>query len=345
MDGIDAAVVETDGRDQIRYGPVWSLTYPPETQTLLRDARGWMPQPDAEIAVIEWHGPRLRQKFAPRVDLIGFHGQTVAHDPRGGRTRQLGDGQALARAWGVPVVWDFRSADMAAGGEGAPLAPFFHFHALRAAGLRGRVAVVNIGGVGNVTWADLDAERAEVPGAILGFDTGPGNALLDDMLRARGIADFDRDGMYSIKGQVDRDLVDTALGDEYFNRPAPKSLDRDAFAGIGAGLDDLAAPDAAATLVEITAASIARAGTLFPEPVSQWLITGGGRRNPTIMARLKALIAAPVMPIDQIGLNGDMLEAQTFAWLAVRNRAGLPLSAPGTTGCRRPVTGGRYSAP
>ena len=345
MDGVDAAIVETDGADVIRFGATDALAYPAEMQALLRAARGWDPCPEAEAAILEWHGPRLRARIPDVPDLIGFHGQTLAHDPAAGRTRQIGDGAELAAFWQAPVIWDFRSADMAAGGEGAPLAPFFHFHALRARGLSGRVAVVNIGGVGNVTWADLDQTRAEDTGALLAFDTGPGNAPLDDLIRARGAGMMDLDGAVSGAGHANGAIVKKALGHGYFQRPAPKSLDRDAFADLAAAVADLSTADAAATLAEITAASIAAAQRHFPAPVAHWLITGGGRHNPTLMARLASCLPAPVAPIEAIGLDGDMLEAQAFAWLAVRAFRGLPLSAPGTTGVATPVTGGRLSRP
>lgn len=340
MDGVDAAVLETDGVDAIRFGPSQVVRYPDAVRETLLAARGWVPAPEAGRLVEAWHGPARLGPFGA-LDLIGFHGQTLAHDPARGRSRQLGRGDLLARAWGVPVAWDMRAHDLRMGGQGAPLAPFFQFHALRAQGVRGKVAVLNLGGVGNVTWADLDAVRAEAPGALLAFDTGPGNALMDDLMRAQTGASCDAEGARAAQGQVDLQWLARMMAHRFFQSPPPKSLDRDAWEMPCGG----ALEDRLASLAAFTIASVAAARRWFPAPALRWLVTGGGRHNRHVMAGLAVQLEAPVAPIEAVGLDGDLLEAQAFAWLAVRVLRGLPLSAPGTTGVARPVSGGRLSRP
>jgi anhydro-N-acetylmuramic acid kinase len=240
----------------------------------------------------------------------------------------------------LPVAYDFRSADVAAGGEGAPLAPVYH--AALARGLPRPMAmplaVLNIGGVANVTWIGDD------PDALLAFDTGPGNGPLDDWVTRHTDQAFDRDAALALSGRVNQAVLGFLMGHAYFARPAPKSLDRLDFsrALAASGLAALAPADGAATLVAFTAASIAapvRLG-LFPAPPRRWLVTGGGRRNPAIMAALRAELAAPVDPVESVGWDGDALEAQCFGFLAARVAAGQPLSFPGTTGVKAPAPGG-----
>lgn len=345
MDGVDAAIVTTNGLEDIEFGPVGSLDYPSEVRAALLDARGWSPAPQVERLIEDWHGPSRFENHAFRPELIGFHGQTLAHDPDAGRTLQAGDGARLARAWGVPVVWDFRTPDMQAGGQGAPLAPLFHFYALKSRGATGPAAILNLGGVGNVTWCDLDCETPTAPDAILAFDTGPANALMDDVMRQRLGQGYDKDGALAARGAVNPAMVAQALADPFFGAAAPKSLDRDHF---GVLLDVVAVldpQDALATLNAITCATVAAARPHFPKPATTWYVTGGGRRNATLMQGLRQALNAPVRDIDDIGLNGDMLEAQAFAWLAVRVQQGLPTSLPSTTGCATPTSGGKISHP
>ncbi len=340
-DGIDAALVETDGRDFVRCGSALSRDYPRDFRQRLRAALGDAAAGEVLAAELtDRHAEAVRALIAKAgiaaIDLavVGFHGQTILHEPDKHRTLQIGDGARLARAIGIDVVNDFRSADMAAGGEGAPLAPLFH-RAL-AIGLEKPLAVLNLGGVGNATWIGEDRDGAM---RLLAFDTGPGNALIDDWAMLHTGEPVDRDGRLAGVGQVNASLLGRLLVHPYFARPAPKSLDRDAFdAAILAGL---APADGAATLVAFTAATVARGAQLFPEPVKQWLVTGGGRQNPAIMAELRRRLDRPIMPVEAVGWNGDQLEAQAFAYLAVRALKGLPLSLPETTGVRRPTPGGR----
>ncbi len=347
MDGVDAAVVETDGETIAGFGPSAFRPYDAADRAALRAALGRWPGEagldDVEALV------RAAQAAAvagfDAIDVVGFHGQTLAHEPRGRGTHQIGRGDRLARETGVPVVWDFRSADVASGGEGAPLVPFFHFALARRIGATAPAAFLNIGGVANVTWVDPRAPAPEAAGALVAFDTGPGNALIDDFLALRRGMAFDAEGATAAAGRVDATVLDGLAEHAYLKRPPPKSLDRQDFHGFLDRVAPLATEDGAATLAALTAACVAEATRHFPEPPTRWLVCGGGRKNRTLMAMLAARTNAPVAPVEADGLDGDMLEAQAFGFLAVRVLRGLPTSAPATTGARLPVSGGRISRP
>ncbi len=347
MDGVDAAVLETDGEAIAGFGPSGFRAYAPEERAMLRASLGRWPG-DAGLAEVE-AGVRAAHAAAAvgfeDIDLVGFHGQTLAHEPRGRGTHQLGRGDLLARDVGVPVVWDFRTADVASGGEGAPLVPFFHFACARWIGAEAPVAFLNLGGVGNVTWVDPRAAGPEAAGALVAFDTGPGNALIDDFLGQRLGRDFDADGAVAAAGRVDEAVLAGLAAHPYLVRTPPKSLDRQDFHSFLDRVAGLSTEDGAATLAALTVACVAAAARHFPEPVTRWLVCGGGRRNRTVMAMLAARSNVPVEAVEAVGLDGDMLEAQAFAYLAVRVLRGLPTSAPGTTGVRLPVSGGRISRP
>ncbi|MFV0245167.1 MAG: anhydro-N-acetylmuramic acid kinase [Qingshengfaniella sp.] len=346
LDGVDAAVLMTDGVTITDFGPGAYRPYDAGEQTILRAGLGaWPGDPgvaEAEAVVQQAHEAVLRGIEA---DLIGFHGQTLAHDPVGRGTHQCGDGAALARVLGRPVVWDFRTADVAAGGQGAPLAPVYHWALARWAGLKGPVAFLNLGGVGNLTWLDPGAGDPFGPGAMLAFDTGPANAPINDLCQARLGRGQDTDGALALAGIARPEHLAAFLADPYFAAPPPKSLDRDAFAGLADAVADLGDADAAATLVEALALSVSQGLALCPVAPARVLVTGGGRRNPAIMARLVALLPCPVEPVEAHGMDGDLLEAQAFAYLAVRAVRGLPITGPGTTGVAGPLTGGRLSRP
>jgi anhydro-N-acetylmuramic acid kinase len=289
----------------------------------------------AEARLTEYHVRAVAALGQP-ADIIGFHGQTILHQPDQRRTWQIGDAHELGWRTGIMVASDFRSADVMAGGQGAPLAPLYH--AALARNLEKPIAVLNIGGVANVTWIGEHDQ-------LIAFDTGPGNGPLDDWItRHVGLA-FDRDGAVARTGQVDQPTLDRLLAHPYFAKPPPKSLDRLDFAASlkASGIDALSAADGAATLVAFTAAAVGIAP--LPAPPRHWWVTGGGRRNPAIMAALRARLAAPVDPVETLRWDGDALEAQCFGFLAVRTRFGLPISFPGTTGAVRPLTGGRMTTP
>jgi len=271
---------------------------------------------------------------AQDVDLIGFHGHTILHRPAAGITRQLGDGGLLARTVGIPVVSQFRSADVAAGGQGAPLAPLYH--AALAADLPKPLAILNLGGVGNVTWIGAD-------GDLQAFDTGPGNALIDDWMLRKAGQPFDADGASAARGQPDAACVRALLSAPYFDRPPPKSVDREDFQM--PDLDGASLEDGAASLSAATVAAVAVARRYFPAPAKRWLVTGGGRRNSFLMRSLAEIMDERVEAVEVAGWDGDALEAQAFAFLAVRSFYGLPLSVPGTTGAPQPTTGGQIDLP
>ncbi|MXU65871.1 anhydro-N-acetylmuramic acid kinase [Oceanomicrobium pacificus] len=351
LDAVDVALLDTDGERIGGFGSHLTLDLDPDDRALIASGFGQWPDPQSnllaeiEARVRARHLDALQAIGARSGQLVGFHGQTLSHDPDTGRTFQIGDGARLASDSGCRVAWDFRSADMDAGGQGAPLAPFFHHACARWAGCSAPVAFVNIGGVANVTWVDPAVEDPAAAQALLAFDTGPGNALLNDLMLARTGAAYDADGATAAAGQADAGAVARYLGLPYFLKNPPKSLDRNDFDMVSAWVDGASTADAAATLSAMTVAGIAAAEAHFPKPVEGWFICGGGRRNGHMMARLSAALAAPVGPVERLGLDGDMLEAQAFAYLAARTERGLPLSAPGTTGVDRPVTGGRLSLP
>lgn len=358
MDAVDAALVETDGETIARFGP--GAAFPHAAGEALAAVAGdWRrfrpPGGAADAAVLAAAGAEVtfghavaaarllgRSGIAPAA--IGFHGQTVAHAPAEGWSWQLGDGAALARALGRRVVWDFRAADMAEGGEGAPLVPVFHHALARRAGLAEPVAFLNVGGVANVTWTDPRLPDPAAPGALLAFDTGPGNALVNDWMRVRTGAALDRNGAVAAAGRVRRDRPGPEAARAWLERAPPKSLDRNAFAAVLQAMEGLPVEDGAATLTAFTADCAAAALRHLPAPPARWLVTGGGRRNATLMRMLAERLPG-VEPVEALGLDGDLLEAQAFAFLAVRVLRGLPTSFPATTGCRRPVSGGRISRP
>jgi anhydro-N-acetylmuramic acid kinase len=347
MDGIDVALLETDGDRALRHGPAASTPYPPEIKVKLRAAlkealaledRADRPAPLRELegALTELNAEAVTHFLQANgidratVDLIGYHGQTVLHDPDRAMTVQLGDGTLLAARTGIDVVFDMRAADVAAGGQGAPLVPVYH-RALAAQLADLPVAFLNIGGVANVTWIGED-------GRLIAFDTGPGNALIDDWMLKRTGAAHDANGAIAAGGRVNEDALTALLTNGYFGRPPPKSLDRDAFSA--APVEALATGDGAATLTAFTAASIARAREHMPREPRTWIVCGGGRKNRTLMSMLAGHVANAVVPVEAIGLNGDVIEAEAWAYMAVRSTLGLPITFPETTGVPAPMTGG-----
>ena len=347
IDGIDLALIETDGTERVRRISAASVAYAADFRERLRSAlaearsltdRRARPGHLAEIerALTEHHadaalrfiGDHALQPFS--IDCIGFHGQTVLHRPEIGLTVQLGDGDLLARRTGIDVVYDMRAADCAAGGQGAPLVPVYHRALVER--LRQRpIAIVNIGGVANVTWIG--------PGdQLIAFDTGPGNALIDDWMARKVGMPRDEAGRTALAGRAHDDVVTFYLTNSYFGSPPPKSLDRNAFPL--ELVSQLSLEDGAATLALFTATAIARAREHMPEEPQLWIIAGGGRRNRAIMTGLAGLVHSAVVPAEAVHLDGDTMEAEAWAFLAVRSLLGLPITFPGTTGVARPTTGG-----
>ncbi len=347
LDGIDVAVIETDG-DRI-LGRGFAATYPYSDAfrdklraglaeaAVLRDRTA---RP-GRLKLIEQYLTDLHaeavghyladhQIAADSIDLVGFHGQTVLHRPQAGLTVQLGDGPQLARRLGRPVVYDLRAADVAAGGQGAPLAPAYH-RALAAEIAERPLVVLNLGGVANVTWIGGD-------GTLLAFDTGPASAMIDDWVKAKLGKPFDTGGAIAASGRVCEDIVAGWLAHPYFAASPPKSLDRNAFdAGPIAALSP---EDGAATLTAFSAAAVALSCAHFPEPPRLWIAVGGGRRNASLMDMIGQRVGVPVRPAEAFDIDGDSVEAEAWAFLAVRARLGLPITFPGTTGVAKALTGG-----
>ena len=357
MDGVDAALLRTDGETVAAFGPSLELApaYNDADKAALNRAAtlyadGGAPEGEAADALARLVErahlaafTALRARADAPVEAVGFHGQTVFHAPERGVTVQLGDGARLAEMAGAPVVWDFRSADVAAGGEGAPLAPFYHFALARRIGAEAPLCFLNIGGVANVTWVDPRRAAPEEGGALLAFDTGPGNALVDDWMMRRSGEALDRDGAAAAAGRAHADRITLNSAEDYIARTPPKSLDRNAFSMALDRMEGLSTEDGAATLTALTVEAVRRSAAHLPAPPSRWLVCGGGRRNPTLMRMLGQALTAPVQPVEAAGLDGDMLEAQAFAYLAVRVMRSLPISAPSATGVARAMTGGRVS--
>jgi anhydro-N-acetylmuramic acid kinase len=347
LDGIDAAILDTDGETIAVPGPALTRPYDAGTRALLhealRAAAGM--QAGASIPreivkaeqVLTWAHKDAVMALLQKAGLqpadiayLGFHGQTVLHRPSERRTWQIGDGAQLARATGIPVVNEFRLADVAAGGQGAPFVPLYHQVLTRQ--MQHPVVVVNIGGVANVTYVGAKGE-------LIAFDTGPGNGSLDDwMLKHTGNA-IDRDGRFACSGKVNEPVLSAMLDHPSFLQKPPKSLDRLDFSM--AGVEGLSAADGAATLTAFTAAAITRSTDHLPHTPLAWIICGGGRLNLTLMGQLRARLAGRVMTAEEAGWDGDYIEAQAFAYLAVRSVKGLPLSVPSTTGVPYPMPGGR----
>ena len=357
LDGIDMAILETDGEILQGFGPAAEAPLPDPLRDLLgrtiavalKHPRGAADPPlfaEAARAVAEAHfeaGSAFLRAHGMNwsdLDLVGMHGQTVLHERpsagRPGRTLQLGDGEWLAGAVGIPVAFDFRTSDVAAGGEGAPLAPVYHLARAAASGLPAPLAVLNIGGVANLTcWGG--GER------IAAFDTGPGNGLIDQVVLARTGERFDRDGRLAREGRVIPGVLEQLLAHPYFAEPPPKSLDRYDFSP--APTDGLSLADAVATLTALTAEAVARGFGLVDIRPASLVVTGGGRRNPAIMAALAQRLSCTVTDVESVGWRGDALEAEAFAFLAARCVRGLPISFPGTTGVPAPMSGGRIARP
>jgi len=355
LDGVDVALIETDGERIEGFGPTGYRPYADEERSLLRRAlqeganltnRTARPGilAEAEALVTRAHVETVESFLeAERIDksgiaIVGFHGQTVLHRPLTRLTVQIGDGAALSRRLGLPVAYDFRAADVAAGGQGAPLVPAFHQALARDLARPHPIAVLNVGGVANVTFVD--------GGDPVACDTGPGNALIDDFMRARTGAPLDHDGDQASKGRVDEDFIARVLAEVFFGLPCPKSLDRNAFAFANIGLPNFTVADGAATLSALTAASVARVVPHLPEPPRTWIVAGGGAHNPTLMRMLAdRLKPATVETADAVGWSADALEAQAFAYLAVRTLNGMPITFPKTTGVALPMTGGCVARP
>jgi anhydro-N-acetylmuramic acid kinase len=353
LDGVDVAMIETDGKRVKAFGPSGYRPYTDVERRLLlqalteavhlqeREARPGILL-EAERVVTMAHAEAIAAFKAQNhivsedIDIVGFHGQTVLHRPAEKMTVQIGNAAALAKAIHIPVMHDFRAADVAAGGQGAPLVPVYHRALAQSLGRGGPIVVLNIGGVSNITYIDGDV--------LIACDTGPGNALLDDFMQRTISQRFDCDGRMAAQGTVDAAWVAEGLNDPFFALPPPKSLDRNHFAK--RLLRNVSPTDGAATLTAFTAAAIARILPLLPKRPESWVVAGGGARNHTIMRMLRERLSpASVEAADALGWSTDAIEAQAFGFLAARGLKGLPLSYPATTGVPIPMTGGIVARP
>jgi anhydro-N-acetylmuramic acid kinase len=353
LDGVDLALIETDGRRVSALGPSGYRPYTDMERGLLRQAlyeaadltdRAARPGclREAERVVTSAHAEAVaaftaqhRMRFDD-IDIVGFHGQTVLHRPDKKLTVQIGDAAALAKLIHVPVMYDFRAADVDAGGQGAPFVPVYHRALAQSLDWEGPTVVVNIGGVANITYIDGDT--------LIACDTGPGNALLDDHMFRCLNQRFDTEGRTAALGKVDAAWINRALQMPFFSLPPPKSLDRNDFVGLKLG--DIPPEDGAATLTAFTVAAIARVAPLLPKEPKNWIVAGGGARNLTMLRMLReCLQPATVRAADTLGWASDAIEAQAFGFLAARGLKGLPLSYPATTGVPFPMTGGMIARP
>ncbi|OMG60469.1 MULTISPECIES: anhydro-N-acetylmuramic acid kinase [Brevundimonas] len=357
LDAVDMAMIETDGHDILSFGPAGEMKLDGETRAIIEDAIDdafdWErdeEEPDsfedARMAVADAHLAAALGFMAVNgvkssaLDLVGIHGQTVLHEAptpdAPGRTVQLIDAVSVAEGLGAPVAFDFRSADVAAGGQGAPLAPVYHAALVRKAGMEGPVAVLNLGGVGNITLIRAD-------GGLEAFDTGPANGMVDLLVQSRMKKRMDEGGRLAAAGTVDPVVLDAYLAHPYFAATGPKSLDRFDFS-----LDpvaELSLEDAAATLTAFAAQAVALGVARCSEQPKEVVVCGGGRHNPVLLAAIRERVGVPVSTAEDKGWRGDSIEAEAFAFLAARCRMGLPISFPGTTGVAKPMTGGRIVEP
>lgn len=355
LDGVDCALIETDGYGYVKPIAFQTMPYHDKTRKEIRACFGIKNRRDplllaAERQVTFKHVEAIQTmlhesgKHVRDIDVIGFHGQTVYHAPAEHITVQIGDGAQMAREVRIPVVDDFRSKDVKMGGEGAPLAPLYHAARLKSANVELPAVILNIGGVANVTWI------GEGENNLLAFDTGPGNALMDDWVQKHTGEKFDEDGRLAASGVPREEFLKLWFAHPYFSRRPPKSLDRDqwdisALGRVAEGMGDIGTEDGAATLMRFSAEGIIRSVEHMKEPPKAWYACGGGRHNKALMAYLNERLGGTVKTVDDLGWNGDATEAECFGYLAVRSLLGLPISLPSTTAVYEPLTGGTLHRP
>lgn len=357
MDGIDAALVRTDGEDIVERGAMGFYPYATDVQETLKhalvEAKNMTHHDErtdvlkeAEKLITQLHVEAVNKFLAENeldvsdIDVLGFHGQTVLHRPHQALTVQLGDGHKLAKATGIDVVYDMRAKDMEHGGQGAPLVPIYHKalatslpeHLLE----KLPVVFVNIGGISNITYIGEE---------LIAFDTGPGNALIDQWVQSEAGIAFDQGGMIAAEGKVNDALAAKYMNSPYFEKSLPKSLDRNDFLPPKSG--EISLEGGARSLAYVSASAILKSVDHLPDMPKLWIICGGGRHNPHIMSDLVKLAAetnSQVIKAEEAGFDGDAMEAEAWGYLAVRSLQDLPLTFPKTTGCRKAVSGGVFAS-
>ena len=347
MDGVDIAAIRTDGKKILEFGPTASKSFTPDEVEILHNARGKWPGEKGVIQaarIVEETHLDLLKENGPEA-IVGFHGQTLVHDPENRKTHQAGDGQYLAENLGKTIVWDFRKQDIFNGGEGAPLAPFYHFALAKYLGITEPCAFVNIGGITNISFVDPDKDEPVDDGALIAFDVGPGNSLIDKFCNMKRNLPFDKDGYFASLGKSDDDLVRKFLEQEQLGFDGPKSFDIHDFYFLLDQVEQFRFEDGIATLTECTIRAISTVLERTRLKSKQVILCGGGTRNTYIVARLKEIASMEFRTAEEWGLHSQYLEAQAFGFLAARVLANLPTSAPNTTGCKYPTAGGKISHP
>ena len=350
-DGIDVSVIKSDGEDVLSLKGDFFLPYDEKIRLSIRrfkekiDKASDLQINKNEIADLEREITLLHSKAInlllkklkidrSEIDLIGFHGHTIFHSFNHKKTKQLGDGKALSELMGVNVIYNFRENDLKNGGQGAPLVPIFHKLLKKKFQLKGSVVFVNIGGISNLTYLDDSSE-------MISFDSGPGNFLIDKLLqlKSNGKIQFDKKGEMAFKGVVDKNILDAYLCDPYYDLLPPKSLDVNDFNL--SSIRGLSVENSISTLSELTAITIINSFNFFLKKPQKIILCGGGRKNEYIYERIKKLSNTPTLNIDNYKINGDFIESQAFAYLAIRSFFRKPISFPKTTGVLKPITGGK----
>lgn len=348
MDGIDLAILKTDGENIVETVAAMAVTYQQYQRErlgeIMKEAKNIKQRDDrphsikqGEVEITQWHCEAIEkfmEKQKVEVDVIGFHGQTVLHRPQESLTVQLGLGEVMAKRFNTDVIYDFRAKDMEMGGQGAPMACVYHRALCKNRDVELPAVIVNVGGIANATYIDENDE-------LIAFDCGPGNCLIDQWMQRHTDKKFDDKGKEAKKGKIVMAVVEKILENSFFSSPPPKSADRTDFAPLLN--EEISLADGARSLTYVTAMGIVNAQSHFPKNVKTWIVSGGGRHNEVLMADIKELVKtndAKIVKTEEMKIDGDMMEAEAFAYLAVRAQMGMPLSYPTTTGCRKPTSGG-----
>ncbi len=341
MDGIDIALIKSDGQKINDRGANKYYPYSPKIKNSLvklinNKTNSLLEIKEIELEITKKHIAAVKDFLTKNkidknnIDIIGFNGQTILHNPRKGITWQIGNAQMLASGTGIDVVADFRTKDLVFGGQGAPLVPIYHLALF--ADYKKPVLVLNIGGVSNITYIENNQEEN-----LIAFDVCFGNAPLNDLVKKKTDKDFDKNGLLASKGKVNQDFTKAILALNYFKKQPPKSLDRNQFDEVIKKFSKLKMEDILASLVFIIGQSVTNSLKFLPKKPLEILVCGGGRKNLEIMKSIENTTQIKTTNIDNLkignnSINGDFIEAEAFGFLAIRNLLNLPISYPKTTG-------------